>query len=77
MAGKGKVVKSGTMTAVRGGKSGQVGKQGGTMTAVSGKVSMPGNSKGSGKFAKGGPSGKVGRQGVSIRSKPGTVTTTR
>jgi hypothetical protein len=75
MAGKGKVIKSGTMTPVRGGGGGKVGKQGGATNAVSGRVSIPGNKSGGGKFAKGGPSGKVGKQGGSIHSKPGVVTT--
>lgn len=68
-----KVVKSGKMTPVRGGKSGQVGKQGGTATAKPGVVSIPGHAKGGGKFAKGGPSGQVGKQGVSSRAQPGVV----
>lgn len=70
---KGKVMSSGTMTPVRGGKSGQVGKQGGATPAVSGRVSIPGNKSGGGKFGKGGPSGKVGKQGGATRAVPGRV----
>lgn len=72
-----KVIKSGTMTPVRGGPSGKVGKQGGTATSVGGKVSIPGNSGGGGKFAKGGPSGKVGNQKGVKASPAGKVATTR
>jgi hypothetical protein len=63
------------MTPVRGGPGGKVGKQGGATPAVAGRVSIPGNKAGGGKYAKGGPSGKVGKQTGSIRSRPGVVTT--
>jgi len=68
-----KVIKSGTMTAVRGGASGKVGKQGGATPAVSGRVSIPGNKSGGGKFGKGGPSGQVGKQGKSSPVVSGRV----
>jgi hypothetical protein len=66
-----KVIKSGKMTPVRGGPSGKVGKQGGATPAVSGRVSIPGNKTGGGKWGKGGPSGLVGKQKGSVHAKPG------
>jgi hypothetical protein len=71
MAGASKVIKSGKMTPVTGGPSGKVGKQGGAKPAVPGKVSIPGNEKGGGKFGKGGGTGFVGKQKGSVPSKPG------
>ena len=66
-----KVIKSGKMTPVRGGPSGKVGKQGGATPAVSGRVSIPGNKTGGGKWGKGGGTGFVGNQKGSVRAKPG------
>lgn len=60
-----KVIKSGSLPMLKAGPSGKVGKQGGATPAVSGRVSIPGNKSGGGKFGKGGPSGLVGKQGKS------------
>lgn len=68
-----KTIKSGSMPMLKGGASGKVGKQGGATRAVSGKVSIPGNSKGGGKWAKGGGSGYVGKQGKSTPAVAGKV----
>lgn len=72
-----KVIKSGTMTPVRGGPSGKVGKQGGSPSSVAGKVTVGGNGAGNGKFIKGGPSGKVGNQKPSRPSVAGRVTVSK
>lgn len=74
MAGKGKVVKSGTMTPVRGGKGHMFGKQHAGPQKPGGSAH---NVKGSGgKFAKGGGTGKVGGRTFSQKAKGGTVTVT-
>lgn len=67
---KGKVIKSGTMTPVRGGSTKMFGKQSvGTKTpGVTGK-----SDKSYGKHIKGGPSGQVGKQGSSSRAVAGKV----
>lgn len=72
-----KVIKSGTMTPVRGGPSGKIGKQGGSPKAVAGKVTVGGNNSSSGKFIGGGPSGKVGNQKPSRPSVAGRVTVSK
>lgn len=72
-----KVTKSGPLKgAIHGGPSGKIGKQGGATPAKSGKVSIPGNAKGGGKWGKGGPSGKVGGKTYSAPSKAGRVSVT-
>lgn len=65
----GKVIKSGTMTPVRGGSTKMFGKQHAGPQKPGGSAHNP---KGTGgKYAKGGPSGKVGKQGTSRKAIPG------
>jgi hypothetical protein len=75
MSGKSKVVKSGHMKPVNGGKGHMFGKQhaGPKKPGVSGKADT-GNG---GKYARGGGTGYVGRQGKSTPSVPGKVSTSR
>lgn len=67
MAGKSKVISSGKMTPVSGGKGHMFGKQSvGTKTpGVTGKSDKAIG----GKFIKGGPTGLVGKQGKSMPAK--------
>lgn len=71
---KGKVIKSGTMTPVRGGSGHMFGKQSvGTKTpGVTGKAD-----KGGGKWMKGGGTGHVGKQGSSSRVVAGKVSVSK
>lgn len=68
---KGKVIKSGTMTPVRGGSGHMFGKQsaGPKTPGITGKS----QSGSGGKWAKGGGTGKVGKQGSSSRVVAGKV----
>ena len=79
LSGKGgsKEVSKGRMTPVTGGGKGHVGKQGGAAPARSGKVFIPGNAKGGGKWGKGGGKGFVGTQGTTNRANPGKVSVPR
>lgn len=68
---KGKVIKSGTMTPVRGGSTKMFGQQhvGTKKPGITGKA----DTGGGGKWAKGGGTGKVGKQGSSSRAVSGKV----
>lgn len=71
---KSKVISSGKMTPVRGGKGHMFGKQTvGTKTpGITGKADS-----GSGKWIKGGPSGQVGKQGKSSPVVSGRVSVSK
>ena len=58
-----------SVTFVKGGPTGLVGKQTKTGTQVPGQSAQMG--RGGGKFAQGGPTGKVGKQKPSVAAKPG------
>jgi len=72
---KGKVIKSGTMTPVRGGNGHMFGKQsaGPKTPGITGKA----QSGSGGKWAKGGGTGKVGNQKGSSKAVSGRVSTNR
>ena len=59
-----------SVTFVKGGPTGLVGKQIKTGTQVPGQTASMGRN---GKVAQGGPSGKVGKQRPSVASKPGVT----
>lgn len=72
---KGKVIKSGTMTPVRGGSGHMFGKQ--TVGTKTPGVTGKSDKGGGGKFAKGGGTGKIGKQGSSSRAVAGKVSVSK
>jgi hypothetical protein len=75
MAGKSKVVSTGSLTGARGGSTKMFGKQtaGPKSPGRTGKVQTGSG----GKFGKGGGTGHIGRQGVSSRVVPGRVSVSK